>query len=214
MIPEILFSNNFIDYDFAFDFMSKRQDDVVLGIQNELIWMLEHRPVYTSGTSAKAEDLLGTFANIPVVKSNRGGQYTHHAPGQQVCYLVLDLKKRFKKSVPDVRAYVCFLERCIIKTLKYYGVNGELRDGRIGVWVVNNEKEEKIAAIGIRIKKGVTMHGFCVNVKNDLSSFGGIVPCGLADYGVCSLQSLGIDVEIDDFRKILLDNVVSSLEVL
>jgi lipoyl(octanoyl) transferase len=164
----------------------------------ELVWLLEHPPLYTSGTSGKAADLLE--ARFPVFTSGRGGQLTYHGPGQRVVYLMLDLKQRR----PDVRAYVAGLEQWIIRTLSAFNVQGERREDRVGVWVKRPDKgegfEDKIAAIGVRVRRWVSFHGIAINVEPDLTHFEAIVPCGVADprYGVTSLVDLGHPVTMAD----------------
>ena len=159
------------------------------------IWLLEHPPLYTGGTSAKDDDLLDD--RFPVYQTGRGGQYTYHGPGQRVGYVILDLKKRQK--VPDIRKYVWQLEEWIIRTLAQFDVKGERREGRVGIWVVRaNGKEDKIAAIGVRVRHWVTFHGVAINVDPDLSHYGGIVPCGINEHGVTSLADLGLDVTMEE----------------
>ena len=171
--------------------MEARAAAIADGTAPELVWLLEHPPLYTSGTSAHGADLIE--ARFPVHASGRGGQFTYHGPGQRVAYAMLDLKHR----APDVRRYVASLEEWIIRTLSAFGVTGERRGDRIGVWVARADKgagrEDKIAAIGIRIKRWVSLHGIALNVASDLGHFAGIVPCGVADprYGVTSLADLG-----------------------
>ncbi|HEU0096799.1 MAG TPA: lipoyl(octanoyl) transferase LipB, partial [Rhizomicrobium sp.] len=161
-------------------------------------WLLEHPPIYTAGTSANEADLID--ARFQVYHTGRGGQFTYHGPGQRVGYAMLDLKQRN----PDVRAYVRDLEQWLIETLALLGVKGERRDGRVGIWVqrgptsTSNEKEDKIAALGVRIKRWVTFHGVALNVDPDLSHFDGIVPCGVRAHGVTSLADLGIVVSMAD----------------
>lgn len=163
----------------------------------ELVWLLEHPPLYTAGTSADAKDLLSPD-RFPVFKSGRGGQYTYHGPGQRVAYVMLDLARR----TPDVRVYVHDLERWLIATLARFGVTGELRQGRVGVWVRRPDKgpgrEDKIAAIGVRIRRWVTFHGVSLNVDPALDHFSGIVPCGISEHGVTSLADLGIRASMDE----------------
>ncbi len=161
------------------------------GRQPELVWLLEHPPLYTAGTSARPEDLLGP-APFPVYRSGRGGQYTYHGPGQRVAYVLLDLKARR----PDLRAYVHDLEEWLIRALALLGVKGERRPGRVGIWVVRHDRrqpdrEDKIAAIGVRVTRWVSWHGVALNVEPDLSHFTGIVPCGIREHGVTSLADLG-----------------------
>ena len=162
----------------------------------ELVWLLEHPPLYTGGTSARPEELIE--ARFPVFKTGRGGQFTYHGPGQRVAYLMLDLNRRG----PDVRAYVAALEEWIIRTLARFSVRGERRHDRIGVWVRRPDKgegfEDKIAAIGIRVRKWITLHGIALNVEPNLSHFGGIVPCGVLEqrYGVTSLADLGLPLSM------------------
>jgi lipoyl(octanoyl) transferase len=157
----------------------------------ERVWLLEHPPVYTAGTSANDADLVRPDL-FPVYRSGRGGQYTYHGPGQRVAYVMLDLTKRGQ----DVRAYVAGLEQWLIDTLAHFGVRGERRENRVGVWVKRGAREDKIAAIGIRVRRWVTFHGIAFNVHPDLSHFEGIVPCGVSQHGVTSLRDLGINVSM------------------
>lgn len=171
---------------------------------DELVWMLEHPPLYTAGTSAKRADLLQPD-RFPVYEAGRGGEFTYHGPGQRVVYLMLDLKARR----PDVRAYVQALEEWIIRALGEFNVTGELREGRVGVWVRRTDKgapnrEDKIAALGVRIRRWTTLHGIAVNLEPDLSHFGGIVPCGISAHGVTSLADLGIPAAMTDLDSALI----------
>jgi len=169
---------------------------------NELVWLLEHPPLYTAGTSAQEGDLLDT-ARFPVYRTGRGGQFTYHGPGQRVAYVMLDLKSRYAPKVPDVRDYVQKLEAWLIATLAEFGIKGELREGRIGIWVVTPEGEKKIAALGVRIRSGVSYHGVALNVHPDLSHFEGIVPCGIRTYGVTSLEAMGVTVTMEEVDAVL-----------
>jgi lipoyl(octanoyl) transferase len=178
--------------------MEARVDAIAAGAAPELVWLLEHPPLYTSGTSGQAGDLLDP--RFPLFSSGRGGQLTYHGPGQRVAYVMLDLKRRR----PDVRAYVAALEQWIIATLAAFNVRGERREDRVGVWVARPDKgegfEDKIAAIGVRLRRWVSFHGIAINVEPDLSHFSAIVPCGISDprYGVTSLVDLGLPVTMTD----------------
>jgi lipoyl(octanoyl) transferase len=187
-----------VDYETALAAMDARAAAVADGAAPELVWLLEHPPLYTAGTSARKQELVE--ARFPVHFAGRGGQFTYHGPGQRVAYLMLDLKARG----PDVRRFVAALEEWIIRTLAAFNVIGERRAGRIGVWVRQPNKgpagEDKIAAIGIRIKRWVTLHGIALNVDCDLSHYAGIIPCGISDpcYGVTSLADLGRTVTMPE----------------
>jgi lipoyl(octanoyl) transferase len=188
---EWLISDAPVPYPEAVATMDARAAAIAAGDAPELVWLLEHPPLYTSGTSGKPGDMLET--RFPVFETGRGGQVTYHGPGQRVVYLMLDLKRRR----PDVRAYVASLEALIIRTLAAFNIKGERREDRVGVWVARPDKgtghEDKIAAIGVRLKRWVSMHGISINVDPDLSHFAAIVPCGIVDprYGVTSLIDLG-----------------------
>tara|TARA_B100000315_G_C14592187_1_gene596534 strand:+ start:5418 stop:6074 length:657 start_codon:yes stop_codon:yes gene_type:complete len=192
-------SSELVDYETAHAAMEARVAGIHDGSQPELLWFLEHPPLYTAGTSARDEDLLDA-ARFPVHKIGRGGQYTYHGPGQRVVYTMLDLKKRGA----DVRQFVRDLEAWVIDSLAEFGVTGERREGRVGIWVeLDNGEEKKIAAIGIRVRHWITFHGIAINVSPDLEHFSGIVPCGIAEYGVTSLHDLGIDCTMGDVDAIL-----------
>jgi len=193
------FSNGLTQYEDAMHVMEKRVAEIRNGTADELVWFVEHPPLYTAGTSSKEADLLAP-KKFPVYDAGRGGQYTYHGPGQRVVYVMLDLNKRGK----DVRKFVANLESWIINTLSEFNVIGEKRDGRIGVWVRSEgQREDKIAAIGVRVRKWVTFHGICINVEPDLSHYSGIVPCGISEHGVTSLVDLGLPVNMDDLDAAL-----------
>ena len=181
-----------VAYPEALAAMEARATAIADGTAGEQVWLLEHPPIYTAGTSANDADLLE--ARFPVYRTGRGGQFTYHGPGQRVGYAMLDLKQR----KPDVRAYVQDLEQWLIETLALFNVKGERRAGRVGIWVQRSEKEDKIAALGVRIKRWVTLHGMALNVDPDLTHFSGIVPCGIKAHGVTSLAELGIIVSMAD----------------
>ena len=181
-----------VPYPVALAEMEARATAIAEGTAGELVWLLEHPPVYTAGTSARDEDLLD--ARFPVFHTGRGGQFTYHGPGQRVGYVMLNLKQR----KPDVRAYVHDLEQWLIETLALLGVKGERREGRVGIWVARGLREDKIAALGVRIRRWVTFHGVSLNVDPDLTHFSGIVPCGVTQHGVTSLADLGIVVSTSD----------------
>ncbi|MDQ2093924.1 lipoyl(octanoyl) transferase LipB [Rhodalgimonas zhirmunskyi] len=199
---EWIITDGLTGYDEAVDFMEARATAIAEGRADELIWLVEHPPLYTAGTSAKPADLTDPD-RFPVHETRRGGQYTYHGPGQRVIYVMLDVGKRGH----DVRRFVQQLEEWVIATLERFNVRGEIREGRVGVWVTRPEKppladgsprEDKIAAIGIRLRKWVSFHGISINVDPDLSHFTGIVPCGISEHGVTSLVDLGLPVTMDD----------------
>ena len=187
--------------------MEQRVADIISGSKDELVWLLEHPALYTSGTSAHAPDLID-HTRFPVYAAGRGGQYTYHGPGQRIAYVMLNLKAR---DAMDIRAYVQNLERWIIATLAHFGVTGMIREGRVGVWTLDkNGQEAKIAALGIRVRKWVTFHGISLNVAPDLSHYAGIVPCGIQQFGVTSLKALGVDTtmaEVDAVLRSQFDNI-------
>jgi lipoyl(octanoyl) transferase len=197
-------SKNPVPYEHALSVMESRVADIAAGRAPELVWLLEHPPLYTAGTSARPEELIE--ACLPVHWTGRGGQFTYHGPGQRVAYVMLDLKRR----EPDVRRFVASLEEWIIRTLAAFNVIGDRREDRIGVWVPRPDKgdgyEDKIAAIGIRVKRWVSLHGIAINIDCDLSHFAGIVPCGVSEprYGVTSLRDLGLSVTMAEVDTVLL----------
>ncbi len=193
-----------VSYPDAVAFMEARAADIRAGTAPETIWLVEHPPLYTAGTSADEAELLDA-ARFPVYRTGRGGRFTYHGPGQRVAYVMLDLKRR----KPDVRRFVCDLEEWVIRTLGHFNVIGERRDGRVGIWVRQGapgapaSREDKIAAVGVRIRKWVTFHGISINVEPDLEHFSGIVPCGIAEHGVTSLWDLGVTATMEDVDNAL-----------
>lgn len=213
---EWITSDGLTDYETAVAFMEDRAAGIAAGTAEECIWLLEHPPLYTAGTSADPRDLTDPD-RFPVHPSKRGGQYTYHGPGQRVVYVMLDVGRRGR----DVRRFVQDLEAWVIATLDEFNVKGEIRPGRVGVWVQRPEKprgpdgavrEEKIAAIGIRLRKWVSFHGISINVEPDLSHFEGIVPCGISEHGVTSLVDLGLPVTMDDLDVALKRRFASAFE--
>jgi lipoyl(octanoyl) transferase len=202
MHPEWLVSDGLVPYPEALAAMEARAAAIREGTAAEAIWLLEHPPLYTAGTSARREDLTDPD-RFPVFEAGRGGQYTYHGPGQRVVYVMLDLTHRGR----DVRRFVAQVEDWVIATLAEFNVRGERRAGRVGVWVVRPDRpplpdgslrEDKIAAIGLRLRRWVSFHGLSINVEPDLSHFDGIVPCGIRDHGVTSLVDLGLPVTMTD----------------
>ena len=184
-------SESLVPYEEAYAFMEQRAAAIRAGEAPECVWLLEHPPLFTAGTSADPAELFNP-SGFPVYDAGRGGRYTYHGPGQRVGYVMLDLDKRGK----DVRRLVHSLEGWIISTLGDLGVSAHRAEGRIGIWVGEGDAEAKIAALGIRIKRWVTLHGFSINVSPDLSHFGGIVPCGISEFGVTSLRALGKEMPL------------------
>lgn len=229
-------SNDLVAYEDALREMDARVAAIHAGEADDLVWLLEHPPLYTAGTSAKAPDLL--VDDLPVHEAGRGGEYTYHGPGQRVGYVMMDLKQHAKrkaqkhtrlpcessgllmhekdprlhgesrkvKAIPDVKAYVCGLENWIIKALEVFDIKGERREGRIGIWVDTEQGEKKIAAIGVRVRHWITLHGVSINIDPNMRHFDGIVPCGISDYGVTSLRELlGRDVAMAEVDAALKD---------
>lgn len=191
--PEWRTETGLVAYPDAVSFMEQRVAEIAEARAPELVWLLEHPPIYTAGTSARAADLID--ARFPVFATGRGGQFTYHGPGQRVAYTLLDLRRR----KCDVRRFVHDLEEWLIRTLGKLGVRGERRVGRVGIWVARaSGREDKIAAIGVRVRRWVTYHGVALNVAPDLGHFSGIVPCGIRGHGVTSLADLGIAVSMSE----------------
>ena len=185
-----------VDYNKSMEFLERRVEDILLGEKNELLWILEHNTVYTAGTSSNRKDLINK--NIKIIKTNRGGKYTIHSPGQKIIYFVLNLNKRGK----DVRKLVSKIETCIIEILKEYKVKSCPDKKNIGIWVKKKNNLMKIAAIGIRVRKWIAYHGFAINVSNDLSKYKNIVPCGVKDKRITSLKEIGVD-NLDKIEEII-----------
>ena len=206
---EWIISDGLTGYDEALAFMEARVAAIGTGDADELIWLVEHPPLYTAGTSAKPADLLE--ARFPVHAAGRGGQYTYHGPGQRIVYVMLNLNRRGR----DIRAFVASLEAWVIDALSRFNLTGEIREGRVGVWVARPDKpplpdgagrEDKIAAIGVKLRRWVSFHGISINVEPDLTHYAGIVPCGISGHGVTSLVDLGLPVGMADLDLALKDS--------
>lgn len=208
--PDITVSSGLTDYAEALTSMEDRAAAIHAGTAAERIWFLEHPPLYTAGTSADPAELLDP--RFPVFDAGRGGRYTYHGPGQRIGYVQLDLTKRGR----DVRCYVSALEGWVIAALAQFGVSARRADGRIGIWTDDlSGREAKIGAIGVRVRRWITLHGFSLNINPDLSHFGGIVPCGISEYPVTSLQALGINAsfaDVDDALRAALPDFLSHVE--
>jgi lipoyl(octanoyl) transferase len=189
-----------VPYDAAIAAMEARVAAIHAGTERELVWLVEHPPLYTAGSSANAADLIEP-GRLPVFRTGRGGQYTYHGPGQRVAYVMLDLTKRGR----DVGCHVWRLEEWIIRVLARFGVKGERREGRVGVWVDRGLHDDKIGAIGVRVRHWVTYHGLALNVDPDLANYAGIVPCGISGHGVTSMAALGVKATIADVDAALRD---------
>jgi len=202
VMPPVLWriSKQPVAYPDAINFMETQVAAIREGSGREMVWLLEHPPIYTAGTSAKPQDLLKPD-RFAVHETGRGGQYTYHGPGQRVAYVMLDLNKRG----PDVRKFICNLEKWLKDTLAVFGVTGETREGRVGTWVrrADNSGEDKIAAIGVRVRRWVSYHGVSINLDPDLSHYDGIVPCGVSEHGVTSLARLGLKTTLDELDQAL-----------
>jgi len=200
---KFMIANAPVEYTDAIQFMQKTIEGIRSG-EDEVIWFLEHPPLYTAGTSAKESDLINSA--FPVFQTQRGGKHTYHGPGQLVVYVMVDLKKRDN----DIRLFVQTLEEWIIKTLSIFGLNGVRKQGRVGVWLDDEKGERKIAAIGVRVTQGVTWHGLSLNINPDLSHYKGIVPCGLKECRVTSLQAEGIKTDVHQVINIMKSIAVSA----
>jgi len=199
---EVKISVQPIDYIKSMNILEQRVRDVSMGKKDELLWILEHNPVYTAGTSSKKTDLLDK--NLKVIKTNRGGKHTYHGPGQKIVYFVLNLSRRDK----DIRKLINKIENCIINILSEYKIKSYPDKKNIGIWVGDKNNSKKIAAIGIRVKKWIAYHGFALNVCNDLTKYNGIIPCGIKDKGITSLKKLGIK-KYSNVEKIITENFLN-----
>ena len=196
MAIEVKKSTKLIDYDVALKFLEKRVKDVISGKKPELLWILEHKPIFTAGTSYKENEIVNKA--IKVIKTSRGGKITYHGPGQKVVYFVLNLNKREK----DIRKLISKIENCIMDILSEYKIKSYTDSNNIGIWVGKKNNSMKIAAIGIRVKKWIAYHGFSLNVSNDLTNYKKIIPCGIKDKGVTSLKEMGIK-NYDNINEII-----------
>ena len=193
-----------VDYAKAMLQMEEIHGKVLLEETQEIAWLLEHFDIYTKGISAKDDELLSN--SVPVCETKRGGKFTYHGAGQQVCYLMVNLKKRATK-MPDIRRYVNCLEEIVIQTLAEFEIMAKRKEGYIGIWVENNGIDEKIGAIGVKFSKGVTMHGFALNVCPNLEKFKNIIPCGISEFGVCSMKSLGVNCTMQEVRQKIIEKI-------
>lgn len=198
-------SKGFVDYTLSIQKMEGIVGEIIHKDRQGAAWLLEYPPIYTAGSSAVSSELLAEN-KFPVYKTGRGGKFTYHGPGQRVAYFMLDLKKQFAPHDPDLKKYIYLLEELIIAVLREFGVIGERRPGRIGIWVETRFGEKKIAAIGIRVRKWVAYHGIAINVSPNLEHFHGIIPCGINEYGVTSLNDLGKDISMNELDDALIRN--------
>ena len=193
---ELFKSDTLIDYEVASKFMEERSSLIHNGEANELVWLLEHPNVYTAGSSAKDDELLGKN-DIPVYKTTRGGKYTYHGPGQRIIYLMINLERCDK----DIRKFIMILENIIIKTFKKFDMDVYPVRDRIGIWIKTNNGEEKIGAMGLKVKKWISLHGISINISPELQYFDGIIPCGLSEYNVTSIKKLKKNISIENFDE-------------
>jgi lipoyl(octanoyl) transferase len=193
-------NKNFQEYETCLHDMEQAVADIRQEKSQDQIWFLEHPSLYTAGTSAQSQDLLNP--QFPVFETGRGGEYTYHGPGQRIAYVMMDLKKQMK--TPDIKKYIWMLEEWIIKALEKLDIHGERRQGRVGIWVIMNDgTESKIAAIGVRIRHWITYHGIAINLNPDLSHYNGIVPCGISNHGVTSINQLNPNITMDELDEAL-----------
>ncbi|MGD9638191.1 MAG: lipoyl(octanoyl) transferase LipB [Alphaproteobacteria bacterium] len=204
---ELKKTNYLIEYPDALNFMEQRVENIAKNQASELVWLVEHPPLYTAGTSAEKKDLLGTY-KLPVYDAGRGGKYTYHGIGQRVVYFMISLRNR---NI-NVHQFVNMLEDIIILTLNDFKIKAEKRSDRIGIWVKTKNSEEKIAALGIRIRKGISFHGIAINISPNMEHFNGIIPCGISNFGVTSMQKLGLNISLDEFDAKLIPNISNILQ--
>jgi lipoyl(octanoyl) transferase len=195
-----------VKYDVAIKLLEKRLLDINNNKKRDLIWILEHDEIYTAGTSYKEEEILNKDINL--IKTNRGGKVTYHGPGQLICYFAIDLKQRKK----DIRKFITIIEKTIIESLSEYNIKSFSDPKNIGIWVGNRTNIKKVAAIGIRVSKWVAYHGFSINVKNQLSKYQNIIPCGISDKGITNLEEI-IDQNYDNLNNIIINNFTKNLEI-
>jgi lipoyl(octanoyl) transferase len=197
-------SEGLVDYETAVKFMEDEVQNIVQGTSNGTIWLTQHPQIYTAGISSTPQDLINT-GSIPVIKTNRGGKYTYHGPGMRIIYVMVDIKQVFAPEKPDISKFVKMLENWVIDILEHFEIKGEIRKDRVGVWVKNKNSEDKIAAMGIKVKKWVSYHGIAINLNPDLSFFGGIVPCGIVQegLGVTSMHKLGKTASLDELDAVI-----------
>lgn len=193
---ELFKSDTLVEYKVASKFMEERSSLIHNGEANELVWLLEHPNVYTAGSSAKDDELLGT-KDIPVYKTTRGGKYTYHGPGQRIIYLMINLERCDK----DIRKFIMILEKIIVKTFKKFDMDVYSVRDRIGIWIKTGSGEEKIGAMGLKVKKWISLHGISINISPELQYFDGIVPCGLSEYNVTSIKKLKKNISIENFDE-------------
>ena len=202
---EIKKSKNPIIYKDAIEYMEKRLIDLNQNNSRNLIWTLEHEDIYTAGTSFKENEILNK--SIKVIKTNRGGKITYHGPGQLICYFVIDLKKRKK----DIRKFISLIEKTIIDTLKFYGIETNADKENIGIWYNDKKNVKKVAAIGVRVSKWIAYHGFSININNDLEKYNAIIPCGIRDKGITTLKKIS-DQDYKKLEEKLIENFISNLK--
>ena len=202
---EIKKSQKPVKYDDALEFMEKRLLDISQKNSNDLIWILEHKELYTAGTSSKENEILDK--SIKIIKTNRGGKITYHGPGQLICYFVIDLKKEKK----DIRKFISLIEKTIIETLKSYNIDTYADKDNIGIWYNDNSQIKKVAAIGVRVSKWIAYHGFSINIENDLKKYKAIIPCGIVDKGVINLKEIN-DQDYKDLGNRLIKNFIINLK--